>query len=461
MNKQVTIKDIIEKCNGKLIQGNENIPFENLCKDTRTLNPGEIYLGIQGEKLNGSTLYEQALEKGAKGCILQNVCVSEQVLKKYPNSTIVLVEDTVKTLQKMATYKRNINNVKVVAITGSVGKTSTKDMIYSVLSQKYKVLKTEGNYNNEIGMPLTILKLTNEEIMVLEMGMNSFGEISLLTKIAKPDVAVITNIGTAHIGNLGSRENILKAKMEILEGLNKEGTVVINYDNDLLKNWYKKEKQNYNIITYGIQKGSIVIGTNIKYNESGSTCKVVLNERSYDIHIPVGGEHFVSNGLCAVSVAKVFNIPMESIVRGIENFELTKKRMEIKTSKKGAMIINDCYNANYDSMKAALDYLGKLSNKRKIAVLGDMLELGEYSEKLHRDVGKVVAINNIDILICVGKQARNIAQKAQEEGITNIFICDSNEEAIDILQKTIQKEDAILLKASNGLKFTQICEAIC
>ena len=461
MNKQVIIKDIIEKCNGKLIQGDENLPFENLCKDTRILNKGEIYLGIQGEKFNGSTLYEQALEKGAIACILQNVEISEELLKKYPNVTIVLVENTLKALQEMAAYKRSISNAKVVAITGSVGKTSTKDIVSSVLSQKYKVLKTQGNYNNEIGMPLTILGLKDEEIMVLEMGMNSFGEISLLTQIAKPDVAVITNIGTAHIGFLGSRENILKAKMEILEGLNKDGTVVINYDNDLLNDWYNKEKQNYNVITYGTQEGSTVLGKNIKYNESGSTCEVILDEKSYNIHIPVGGEHFVSNGLCAISVAHVFNIPMESVIKGIKNFELTKKRMEIKTSKNGATVINDCYNANYDSMKAALDYLGKLSNKRKIAVLGDMLELGEYSKKLHEDVGKVVALNNIDILICVGEEAKNIAKKAEEKETKNIYICNSNEEAINILQQIMQKEDAILLKASNGLNFTQICEAIC
>jgi len=202
MEHKVTIKDFIKVNNAKLIQGNEELPFENLCKDTRELKPGEIYLGIQGEKFNGSTLYTQALEKGATACILQNVELDEEILKKFPNATIVIVEDTVKAIQKIAAYKRSLYNIPVVAITGSVGKTSTKDMIASVLAQKYKVLKTQGNYNNEIGLPLTILNLKNEEIMVLEMGMNSFGEISVLTNIAKPDVAVITNIGTAHIGIL-------------------------------------------------------------------------------------------------------------------------------------------------------------------------------------------------------------------------------------------------------------------
>lgn len=463
MSKQIIIKDIIEKCNGKMIQGNESLVFENLCKDTRELKNGEIYIGIQGENFNGSTLYEQALEKGAIACLLQDVEISNEVLKKYPNATIILVENTVKALQQLAEYKRSLYNIPVVAITGSVGKTSTKDMIASVLSQKYNVLKTQGNYNNEIGLPLTLLSLKDEEAMVLEMGMNSFGEISLLTKIAKPDVAVITNVGTAHIGMLGSRENILKAKLEILEGLNSNGTLVINYDNDLLHDWYEKEKNNYNVITYGMQEGSSIIGKNAEFSENGSTCDTIVNGKTYKVNIPVGGEHFVLNSLCAISVAQVFEIPMEKVLKGIEQFELTKRRMEIKTSKCGATVINDCYNANYDSMKAALDYLGKLKNTTKIAVLGDMLELGEYSKELHEKVGEAVAANNIELLICVGEESKNIAKKAEEYGMSknNIYTFSSNKEAIELLNKTLKKGDTILIKASNGLHFTEISDAIC
>ena len=437
MEKQLTIKDVIKIANGKWICGNENLPFEKLCKDTRELHPGEIYLGIQGENFNGSTLYEQALEKGAVACILQGVEISKEVIKKYPNATIVLVENTVKALQQLASYKRSLYNIPIVAITGSVGKTSTKDMIASVLSQKYKVLKTPGNYNNELGLPLTLLQLTDEEIMVLEMGMNSFGEISLLSNLVKPDVAVITNIGTAHIGMLGSRENILKAKLEILEGLKPNGTLVINNDNDLLHKWYEEQngKQSYHIVTYGMQEESNIMGKNTIYHENGSECEATVQGKSYKIHIPVGGEHFVLNALCAISVGTIFNIP----------------------------IINDCYNANYDSMKAALDYLGKLPNQRKIAVLGDMLELGEYSKELHEKVGEVVAENKIDMLICVGEEAKNIAKKAAEEGMneSQISLCQNNEEAIAILKQTLNSKDAVLLKASNGLKFIEICEAIC
>ena len=245
--------------------------------------------------------------------------------------------------------------------------------------------------------------------------MNSFGEISILTNIAKPDIAVITNVGTAHIGMLGSRENILKAKLEILEGLNPKGTLIINYDNDLLHSWYEKEKENYNILTYGIENQSDILGKNVILEDNGSRCQALIGENTYNLTIPVGGKHFVYNGLCAIAVAKALNIPIENALKGIKKFELTKKRMEIKKSKIGATVVNDCYNANYDSMKAALDYLGKLPNKRKIAVLGDMLELGEYSKELHEKVGEEVYINKINLLICVGNEAKNIAKKAEKK----------------------------------------------
>lgn len=227
------IKDILKITNGELLCGDENIDVDSFVRDTRQIKAGEVFVAIKGDSFNGNQFYKEAIEKGAKACIL-----SEEPEEKLGNT--ILVEDTVLAIQKLATYKRSLYDIPVVAVTGSVGKTSTKDMIASVMSKKYKVLKTPGNMNNYIGLPFTILSLKDEEAMVIEMGMNHFGEISLLTKIAQPTLAVITNIGTAHIGNLGSRENILKAKLEILEGL-KGNTVVINNDSDLLSAWAKNE----------------------------------------------------------------------------------------------------------------------------------------------------------------------------------------------------------------------------
>lgn len=390
---------------------------------------------------------------------MQDIQITKEQKEKYKNKFIIIVENTIKAMQQIATYKRSMYNIPVVAITGSVGKTSTKDMVANVMNEKFNTLKTQGNYNNHIGVPLTIFRLKNEDALTIEMGMNHSGEISTLTKIAKPTVCVITNIGTAHIGNLGSRENILKAKLEILEGMKKGGTVVINNDNDLLHKWYLENKEKYKIITYGIENESDFSAENIESKEDGST--YTLKGTNVKINVPVGGNHFVLNSLCAIAVGSIFEIPMEKIKHGIESFELTKKRMDITKTAENITIINDCYNANYDSMKAALEYLGKIENKRKIAVLGDMLELGEYSKELHEKVGQEIIKNKIDILIVVGKEAKHIANIAKTEmNKENIIECESNEEAANEINKIKKTNDCILFKASNGMKFGEIIEKI-
>ena len=457
LNHKITVKDILNVTNGKLVIGKEEEICENFCRNSREAKENDIYLGIKGETINGSIFFEEAFEKGAKGAILQDIEISEEQLQKYQNKFIILVENTIKAMQQIAEYKRNLYNIPVIAITGSVGKTSTKDMVASVVNKQFRTLKTEGNYNNHIGVPLTIFRLKNEEAMVVEMGMNHLGEISTLTKIAKPTVAVITNVGTAHIGNLGSRENILKAKLEILEGLEPNGYIVINNDNDLLHKWYLENKEKYNIITYGIENKSDYMAENIVSKEDGST--YTLKGTNQKIKVPVGGNHFVQNSLCAVAVGSIFKMPLEKMVKGINEFELTKKRMDITTLQNSITVINDYYNANYDSMKAALEYLGNLKEKRKIAVLGDMLELGDYSKELHEKVGEEVVKNKIDILITVGKEAKQIA-KISEGKIKEIIECNTNEDAIENINKIKQENDAILLKASNGMHFGEILEGI-
>lgn len=294
--------------------------------------------------------------------------------------------------------------------------------------------------------------------MVLEMGMNHFGEIRLLSEIAKPNVCIITNIGTSHIGNLGSRENILKAKLEILEGTDNP-TIIINNDNDLLHKW-QQETDEKNIITYGIQELSNVMAEDITLQENASEFTCEIHEEKVKIKVPVGGEHFVLNSLCAISVGELFEVETNQIKKGIEEFELTRKRMDVTELDYGIKIINDAYNASLESMQASLQYLSKLKDDRKIAVLGDMLELGEYTQELHEKVGEQVYQNKIDILMCSGENAKYIAKSAKKLGMSeeNIYYFKTKEELENTLKKIAKSGDVILLKASNGMRFFDIAE---
>lgn len=459
--KNLTVRDILNHTDGKLIIGNEDLECKNFSRDTRKLEKGDIYIGIRGETFDGSKFWRQALENGASCVIVENIDFTDKDKKEFEGKTIIKVENTLEALYNIARYKRSLYDIPVIAITGSVGKTSTKDIVANVVSQKYRTLKTIGNNNNNIGLPFTILRMQEEEAMVLEMGMNHFGEISLLTSIAKPTICIITNIGTSHIGNLGSRENILKAKLEILEG-NQSQTVIINNDNDLLHKWYEENKNKIDIKTYGIKEKSDLNANHIVLNELSSEFNCNLDGEDEKIIVPVGGEHFILNSLCAVMVGKVLKINSEKIIKGIEEFELTKKRMDITELENGVKIINDAYNASLESMSASLKVLSEFKQNRKIAVLGDMLELGEYSQKLHEKVGEEVYRNKIDILMCSGKSAKYIAKRAKELGMSeeNIYYFETKEEIINKLKEVSKKGDVILLKASNGMKFFDIAEKI-
>lgn len=457
------IKNILEATNGNLIKGEENAEIKEFCKDTRIIKKGDTYIGIKGENFDGNTLWQKAFEAGADTVIVQGIDFSKEKLEQYQNKNIIEVKDTIQALADIATYKRTSckKDFQVVGVTGSVGKTSTKDIIANVVAQKYSTLKTQGNNNNNIGLPFTIFKLENQEAAVIEMGMNHFGEISKLTKIAKPTISVITNIGTSHIGNLGSRENILKAKLEILEGMDKK-ILVINNDNDLLHKYYLEnvENKDIEIHTYGIENDSDVMAENIILNENDSEFICNIKGEKFKIKVPVGGIHFVYNAICAATVGTLLGLNQEQIKNGVETFELTKKRMDITELKNGVTIINDSYNASFESMQASLKYLNGLNSKRKIAVLGDMFELGEFSEELHEKVGKEVVKNKIDILICCGKNAKYIVENAEKEGMKrqNIYYFETREQVEELVKKIWQSGDSILFKASNGMKFFNIVE---
>lgn len=456
------VKEIIEIINGKLVKGNLEAEIGIFCKDTRTIKIGETYIGIKGENFDGNLLWKEAFDKGATTVILQGIEFDKEELEKIQNKNIIIVEDTIEALSDIAIYKRNLygKDFPLIGVTGSVGKTSTKDIIANVISQKYNTLKTDGNKNNNIGLPFTMFNLNNHEAAVIEMGMNHFGEMSKLTKIAQPKIAVMTNIGTSHIGNLGSRENILKAKLEILEGMDKK-VLVINNDNDLLHDLTLNNKD-IEIHTYGIENQSEIMAEDIVLNDNSSEFVCNLRGEKFKVKVPVGGIHFVYNSLCAITVANLLGIDIELIIKGIETFELTKKRMDITDLSNGVKIINDAYNAGLESMKASLKYLSAFTNRRKIAVLGDMLELGDYSQTLHEQVGETIYLDKIDILISSGKEAKYIVKQAKESGMPkeNIYYFETKQEILNQLKKMMKTGDIILFKASNGMRFFELAEEI-
>ena len=459
------VEDILNCTKGNLIIGDKNKECESYSKDTRTIKNGDTYIGIKGDNFDGNLFWKEALDKGADVVIINKLELNKNDIQKYKekNKCIIQVEDTLLALGKMAEFKRNLykDKIKVIGVTGSVGKTSTKDIIANVVSQKYKTLKTEGNNNNNIGLPFTILRLKDEEVAVIEMGMNHLGEISYLSKIAKPDIAVITNVGTSHIGNLGSRENILKAKLEILDGM-EEKILILNNDNDLLNKWNLENNKKIKTYTYGIKNKSDINATNIKLNENDSEFICTQKNEKIKINVPVAGEHFILNSLCAFSVGKLLNLNNQEIINGIKNFKLTAKRMEINHIENNITIINDAYNASYESMKASILSLKNMNGQRKIAVLGDMFELGSFSEKLHRDVGKEIYKNNIDKLYLIGENAKYILDELIKLGFNkeNIFYFTERELLINNLKQNMKEGDIILIKASNGMKLFEVVQSL-
>ena len=453
VRKRVLVKDLYRLQEGvELLQGLFTYEFLNCNTNSKTIKEGETFFAIG----KGNDYIKDALEKGASGCVVEkDVCC--RILEKYPEATFVRVESALKTLQNLAAYKRALYHIPVIAVTGSVGKTSTKDIIASVLSTKYKVLKTEGNFNNHIGLPITIMKLERHEALVLEMGMNHFHEIETLTKIARPSIAVITNIGTSHIGNLGSRRNIMKAKLEILKGLQETGTLIINNDCDLLKYWNENENTSklFDVLTYSINENSDIKAENIEMKENETKFDVCYREENIKINLPIFGEPFIYNSLAAIGVASVLRLDAEDVQDALKNFELTKKRMEIKIIE-GVKYINDAYNASYESVKYALEFLSNIDAKRKIAVLGDMFELGGFSEKLHKKVGVDVEKSNIDVLITAGEFSKFIFDEVKN--VKEKVHLNNKDEVVEKIKEIKQEGDVILLKASNGMKFFEIID---
>lgn len=458
--KNICVNDILKSINGTVLCGNAEVDFIGASIDSRSIKSDEAYFALKGERTDGTLYCKDAIKNGAKVCFIENNIFSKDELKEIEkDATIVLVNNVEDTLVSIAKIKRSLYDIPVIAITGSVGKTSTKDVIAEVMSQKYKVQKTEGNKNNRLGVPLTIMSLRDHDALVIEMGMNHLGEIHELTNIAKPTLSVISNIGTSHIGNLGSRDNILKAKLEILDGM-EEKRVVINNDNDMLHKWNLEDKTT-DKITFGIYENSQYNAKKIRVSEEVNEFCLEIDSIEYNFTTPKPGEVFILNALSAIAVGMEYGIDIDKIQKAISNTQITKNRLEIKKIN-DVLLIKDYYNASYESIKPSLEYLANLNRKRKIAVLGDIKEVGDFSKEIHEKVGKEVVKNKIDKLVTVGEEAKNIAKRAEQDGmpLEDLYMCDTNKQAIEYLEEILVKGDTVLLKASNSMKFGEIYDEI-
>ena len=440
----VSIEDIIKAVDGTVISKIENSKVDKITTDSRSKDGG-MFIALKGENFDGNDFATEYLKDN------QSVIVSKTI-PSMENKNIIYVENTSVALIKLAGYYRSLFDIPVIGITGSVGKTSTKEMIASVLCQSFGTMKTQGNFNNEIGVPLTLFNLEDHHnCAVVEMGMSNFGEMSRLTSAVKPNIAVITNIGTSHIGNLGSRENILKAKLEILEGMNENSLVVLNADNDLL--YGLKGKLPFKQIYFGIEnKDADIVAQDVKV--SGEM--VTFNALGTQFTINAPGSHHVLNALAGIVIGQHLGMTLEKIKDGIMQFENCGMRQNI--IKYGEItIIEDCYNASLDSMKASLKVLKDISKGKTIAVLGDILEQGDFAFDTHKTLGEVVSKNKIDLLLTLGESCKITADTASSLGVTSHSF-DTHEEIAQYLKKHIKPEDTILFKGSRGMKLEKVIQ---
>lgn len=449
---RLTLQDIVSAVQGKLLTAHvADVMIQEVTTDSRKVVTKGLFIPLRGERFDGHQFIGQVYDKGAVATLTMEDCVED------PRLATIWVPDTGKALLDLARFYRKIFDIPVVGITGSVGKTSTKEMIAATLSGKWKVHKTEGNFNNEIGLPLTLFKLdAKHEVAVIEMGMNHFGEIHNLTTTALPDVAVITNVGTSHIENLGSREGILKAKLEILDGLSPEGLLVINGDNDLLGDL---KDLNVKKVTYGLDSKNDYWAEKITNEGMYTLAEVTTPHAHYAIRIKALGEHMVYNTLAAIAIAEHYHLSEEEIKAGLASYEPAKMRMHITETEYGLTLLDDTYNASPDSMKAALKVLMDYQSKgRKVAVLGDMFEMGEFAPQLHQEVGIFANQVQVDLLISIGELAREIHMAYQNAGGKNAYHFSNKEDFLKEMKQIIRSSDCILFKASRGMFFETLVE---
>jgi len=446
---------------GKLLRGDPARTVSSVCTDSRKLKAGDLFLALRGEKFDAHDFVAKAAEQGAAGAVVEKS--GDDFLKNLPeNFAVIFVADTLAALQQIAANYRRTLPLKAVVITGSNGKTSTKDFTAAVLGERFRTMKTEGNLNNHIGLPLTILRASaSDEIGVWEIGMNHPGEIAPLAKIAQPDVGVITSIGVAHIEFMGSRDAIAQEKGMLAEAVGADGRVVLPAEDDYAESLSKRT--NARVIFAGIERGEIR-ASEVAMDVNGS--RFVLHdlrdasgEKGVQARIAVPGRHMIRNALLAVAVGTIFGLSLEECAVGLQKVQLTKGRLEQKFIR-GIRILDDSYNANPDSMIAALRTLVEMPANRRIAVLGQMNELGAESARGHSQVGEAAAREKVDFVITVGEIAAQIARSAQQHGVEQALTVRSTSEAASLLREIAREGDAVLIKGSRSAGMETIVEEL-
>ena len=442
--KPITLHEVAKACCGTL-HGDPELKITSIVTDSRKAGEGSLFAAIKGARVDGHRFIPAVAEQGA-------VCV---LCEEKPDIDInyIRVDSTLVALKGIAEYYRSLFTIPFIGITGSVGKTSTKEFISAVLSQKYNVHKTGGNFNNELGVPITLFGLEEEhEVAVIEMGISGFGEMTRLSKMVKPDISVITNIGYCHLENLGDRDGVLRAKTEMFRYLKKDGTIILCHDDDKLRT--VTDYHGIRPIFYGTGNDEYRAENITEKGLDGIGCTLWHGDTRIDVTIPTMGRHNVLNVLCAMAVGTQLGLSADEIKRGLESFENVGSRNHIiKTDT--LTIIDDCYNANPTSTKAGLDTLSKLSGRR-IAILGDMKELGKDELSLHREVGAYAKEVGIDMLVAVGPLSEATAEGYGE----GAYYAATVERCIDRIKRYLQPGDTILVKASHSMQFERIVEAL-
>jgi UDP-N-acetylmuramoyl-tripeptide--D-alanyl-D-alanine ligase len=456
-------EEVLRATEGRLLQGERNQFFQGVSTDSRIVTEGELFIALKGSRFDGHHYALEALEKKAGGVVIEEDKVRDIRWNGYRPRAVIAVKDTLHALGDLARERRRKYRTPVVALTGSNGKTTTKEMITVCLETTLPILKTTGNLNNLIGLPLTLLKLTEKEkVVILEMGMNVPGEIRRLTEIAEPDVGLITNIEKVHLEGLGSLERLKEEKGELFRRMRRDGTILVNQDDPRildLASEFPGQK-----ITFGVEHTADVMAKEIQFRGSeGISFTLISGGEKMKIFLPLLGRHFVPNALCAIAVARFFGIEMKKAKEALEHFKPFPMRMEIHHLKGGKTLINDAYNANPQSMALALETLVEVKGKgRAIAVLGDMLELGDFTEEAHRELGEKVGRLSIDLLITLGEESPIVAESAIRFGLPpeRAWVVGSHSEAVSILRRMIQEKDWILVKGSRRMGMEKIVEGL-